>query len=689
MRSGIFLIAGLLAFSFPLIGSDKIRDTGVREDGIDPDLLPEKEYNSWIAPDKAFEPEKTRTLSSDDPPPLSLNQTSIIVSDDGFGDSRVPNIPSFLNYPNGKYIWTGRQAGGQIQAAARFKFDLSSIPRSVAIVDAKFRSWVNSAAGGDVRVDKTELAPADDNWSAATLTWNYIQSNPAGATVAKKYLPTKMFVWQDIGSRELTVVVNNENKTDRILSLELDSPIGSFTYWRDFENREYFDTHEARLILELQSNWDLSVESIDNPIINTFGLMAPGIPFTPKVTVRNKGANPINDAEVTLNITGDPPAPVSEILTTGFMGSMEEMEMSFSSFTPGAEPASYAMAITAVITDPTGHDPDDNPINNSKGGDFYSWLDKFDVGCVYTTTPPNIDGNVNITGGEWVGAISLDISDIHGKSTGSGMTDQGPNPPGSAVLYAMNDDEYLYLGIKTKDPTDTFFDQDLFIFDDDHNHLFSLTNPGKAFMQINNYQGEIVYRSIPSYSSTYNPAGVFSSVDLQTSGLEYELSIPFGYLEPPDSTGTRIYGTHIMTWDYDTEVYGWFPSTMPGLLWILPSEYGHICVTSSAPELVSNDGEGASILTELENPISFTLSQPYPNPSKGDVEIQYAIPSESPVTLKVYDLSGRQVATLVDGRVEAGIHTVKFNTLDLTSGIYFYRLRAGNFTQTRKLVVMR
>jgi hypothetical protein len=59
------------------------------------------------------------------------------------------------------------------------------------------------------------------------------------------------------------------------------------------------------------------------------------------------------------------------------------------------------------------------------------------------------------------------------------------------------------------------------------------------------------------------------------------------------------------------------------------------------------------------------------------------------VTLKVYDVTGRQVTTLVNGTVEAGVHIAPFNTSALSSGVYFYRLNAGSFSQTRKLVVLK
>ena len=92
-------------------------------------------------------------------------------------------------------------------------------------------------------------------------------------------------------------------------------------------------------------------------------------------------------------------------------------------------------------------------------------------------------------------------------------------------------------------------------------------------------------------------------------------------------------------------------------------------------------------------PTKFELAQNYPNPFNPTTTINYAIPkvSESGVAvqLKVYDALGREVATLVNGKQTAGEYSVKFDASKMTSGIYFYTLRAGNFVQTRKMILMK
>jgi hypothetical protein len=69
--------------------------------------------------------------------------------------------------------------------------------------------------------------------------------------------------------------------------------------------------------------------------------------------------------------------------------------------------------------------------------------------------------------------------------------------------------------------------------------------------------------------------------------------------------------------------------------------------------------------------------------------ISYQLPVASQVSLKVFDVLGREVATLVERQQEAGRYQVPFNAANMTSGVYFYTLRAGNFLQTRKMLLVK
>ncbi|HSW54514.1 MAG TPA: T9SS type A sorting domain-containing protein [Ignavibacteriaceae bacterium] len=88
-------------------------------------------------------------------------------------------------------------------------------------------------------------------------------------------------------------------------------------------------------------------------------------------------------------------------------------------------------------------------------------------------------------------------------------------------------------------------------------------------------------------------------------------------------------------------------------------------------------------------PAEFILEQNYPNPFNPSTKISWQSPIGSWQTLIVYDLLGREVATLVDEFKQAGSYEIEFNASDLPSGIYFYKLQAGKFTSTKKLILIK
>jgi hypothetical protein len=88
-------------------------------------------------------------------------------------------------------------------------------------------------------------------------------------------------------------------------------------------------------------------------------------------------------------------------------------------------------------------------------------------------------------------------------------------------------------------------------------------------------------------------------------------------------------------------------------------------------------------------PTEFALAQNYPNPFNPATTIEFALPVRSRMTLNVFNALGQRVMTLIDGEKEAGYHQFRFDATGLSSGVYFYRLKAGLFVETKKLVLLR
>jgi hypothetical protein len=85
----------------------------------------------------------------------------------------------------------------------------------------------------------------------------------------------------------------------------------------------------------------------------------------------------------------------------------------------------------------------------------------------------------------------------------------------------------------------------------------------------------------------------------------------------------------------------------------------------------------------------FNLEQNYHNPYNPTTKIKYQNPKLGFITLKVYDVLGNEISALVNEEKSIGTHTIEFNATRLPSGIYFYKLQAGSFVKTKKMVLMK
>jgi hypothetical protein len=107
----------------------------------------------------------------------------------------------------------------------------------------------------------------------------------------------------------------------------------------------------------------------------------------------------------------------------------------------------------------------------------------------------------------------------------------------------------------------------------------------------------------------------------------------------------------------------------------------HFLITTDNPSSVGNSNP--------EIPEDYLLAQNYPNPFNPTTAISFSVPTATNIELKVFDVLGREVATLVNEPLAPGSHTVKFDAGRLASGVYHYRLRAGDFVETKKMILMK
>ncbi len=156
-----------------------------------------------------------------------------------------------------------------------------------------------------------------------------------------------------------------------------------------------------------------------------------------------------------------------------------------------------------------------------------------------------------------------------------------------------------------------------------------------------------------------------------------------------DESGLADWGAGLNTWKkYDISLSAFatdtifvrFRLTSDGAT----SKFGWLIDDVSLNPLATGITESAELL-----PAEYSLSQNYPNPFNPTTRISYAVKEQVPVTLTVFDLLGKEVRSLVNSVQNAGYYSVELNGSDLSSGIYFYQIRAGNFIETKKFILMK
>jgi hypothetical protein len=185
------------------------------------------------------------------------------------------------------------------------------------------------------------------------------------------------------------------------------------------------------------------------------------------------------------------------------------------------------------------------------------------------------------------------------------------------------------------------------------------------------------YTTIDGWGSVTVPAGTFECLRLRDENIYINLTV-FGEIAFGDTSSTISYEWITKDNFVVASIESMEGETNPDFTM---AEYASILQSSEITSAISLD------LKTL--PERFNLEQNYPNPFNPLTHINYQLPANSYVTLKVYDNLGREVKTLLDSWQNAGYHTLEFDAAELASGVYFYRLQTAQFSQVKRMLLLK
>ncbi len=233
----------------------------------------------------------------------------------------------------------------------------------------------------------------------------------------------------------------------------------------------------------------------------------------------------------------------------------------------------------------------------------------------------------------------------------------------------------------------------------------TVTHSGSSALKLSNttlftipFMGSVSQDSIPVSGSSFTLKGWYQFYP--DSGDQVSI---FVWIYGPQGVIGRLEGANVLTISQKTSVYTAFALGVT----MLPGANGDTASINimTGPDSVSGNWHlGTYALfddfvldntvtgvkeNEFAMPSTFSLAQNYPNPFNPTTEIEFTIPSGCHVTLKVYNIMGQEVASLVDNYLERGRYKESFDGSRLASGIYLYKIQAGNFFQIKKMLLLK
>ncbi len=289
---------------------------------------------------------------------------------------------------------------------------------------------------------------------------------------------------------------------------------------------------------------------------------------------------------------------------------------------------------------------------------------------ILSATPPKqsssssitIDGNFN----DWANVPVLNQPPNPLESTGD-----SPQPDADfANFWVTNDTSNLYISYSVAGTISSSYFYHVYISTDTNNNSGYVYNDSASIGAEYMIENSGLYKYTGTGGSDWSWSSA-AGIQKADNGGRTELSIPLTTLNISVPTGrVRI-------------IFQVNSAAAPySLMDIAPNNY--------KSQYYSYDLNQVSEVNKAGNTVySFRLEQNYPNPFNPSTEIKYIIPESGFVTLKVYDVIGREIKTLIDDYQSQGVHAVKFNADNLSSGIYFYRINYGNFSQVKKMLLLK
>lgn len=390
---------------------------------------------------------------------------------------------------------------------------------------------------------------------------------------------------------------------------------------------------------------DLTVKLILTPE----RVVKPAQPIIPEIMIKNIGVYTENNFNVTCKIDGEysDAFPVDSLLPDS------SIIISFKSW----EPVSGDHTVSTYISSTD----DENKANDTLSL-MVKALEIVDMTSTQPATPVVIDGNLN----EWDLSKGIDISDIVGGYDAA-------NPCSSAIIYFMNDADFLYIGCDfLADESIEPLDQIGIYIDENGNGEWDGWDEEGVYLLLSD---TIIYYGQPSGNPYPIPdADASSSLD---GNLKYEVKLPFG----DNCWEINSFDLEIFIYAYDGrnhQFFGWYPQNLLGMNWTDPHYYGRLALATVSTLEVGERREYKKV--------GFSFS---PNPVFEEANIILYLPENRDFSLTLYDPSGRVVKRLYEGKSGGRVFRLRWDGIEIPSGVYFFLLAMGDTKIVKKMILLR